>query len=159
MIHSAWPTVSPVANIVFTLFCFAGSVVRTDIWTCAKTMIPTDRDRELAEWISFIISMSSLRWEVNKKGQLFWGNLFWNFAKFLRKRSHANHGKKHRTNNNGDWKEEVELIQGVQYKMTFLFHGVTVWLDTISLICGFSVKIIINLLSFYILSLNNRKVI
>ena len=46
MIHSARPTVSPVANIVFALFCFARFCkVGTDGRTkCAKTMIPTGRD-------------------------------------------------------------------------------------------------------------------
>ena len=54
MIHSARPTVSPVANIVFVwyLFCFekwGRTYVRT---ICAKTMITTDRDRGSASWIN-----------------------------------------------------------------------------------------------------------
>ena len=53
MIHSARPTVSPVANIVFWFFVFldlkSGEYIRT---TCAKTMIPTGRDCVLAEWIN-----------------------------------------------------------------------------------------------------------
>ena len=50
MIHSARPTVSPVANIVFC--CFV--LLDFEKWgrtTCAKTMIPTDRDCGSAEWI------------------------------------------------------------------------------------------------------------
>ena len=49
MIHSARPTVSPVANIVFALnlFCF-------EKWgrtTCAKTVITTGRDSGSSSWI------------------------------------------------------------------------------------------------------------
>ena len=51
MIHSARPTVSPVANIVFCCFVFL-DLKRGDGRTiCAKTMIPTGRDFGLAEWI------------------------------------------------------------------------------------------------------------
>ena len=62
MIHSARPTVSPVVNFVFALFCFARFwKVETDgrdVWmyvrtTCAKTIIPTRRDCGSAEWIHF----------------------------------------------------------------------------------------------------------
>ena len=67
MIHSSKPTVSPVAKIVFFLFC----LVRFEKWgrtdgrtygrtyertTCAKTMIPTGRDCGSAEWINWHIS-------------------------------------------------------------------------------------------------------
>ena len=47
---------SPVANVVFTLFCFARSLkVGTDErTTCANTIIPTGRDFGLAEWIDFL---------------------------------------------------------------------------------------------------------
>ena len=54
MIHSARPTVSPVANIVFTknLFHFQ-KWERTDgCTTCAQTMITTGRDCGSAEWIN-----------------------------------------------------------------------------------------------------------
>ena len=52
MIHSVRPTVSPVANIVFTLLDFE-KWGRTDgRTTCAKTMIPTGRDFGLAKWIN-----------------------------------------------------------------------------------------------------------
>ena len=59
MIHSARPTVSPVANIVFASFCFArfwkvGTDGRT---TCAKTIIPTGCDCGSAEWINNCISI------------------------------------------------------------------------------------------------------
>ena len=57
MIHSARPTVTPVANIVFfLLYCFA----RFEKWgmdgrtTCAKTIIPTGRGCGLAEWINIL---------------------------------------------------------------------------------------------------------
>ena len=56
MIHSTRPIVKPVANIVFCCFVFLDlkSVdARTDGLTiCAKTIIPTGRYFELAEWIN-----------------------------------------------------------------------------------------------------------
>ena len=54
MIRSARPTVSPLENIVFALFCFASFLkVGTDgRKICAITMIPTGRDCGVAEWIS-----------------------------------------------------------------------------------------------------------
>ena len=56
MIHSARPTVTTLANIVFCLSCFARFyIVGTDGGTtCAKTIIPTDRECVLAEWINFL---------------------------------------------------------------------------------------------------------
>ena len=52
MIHSARPTATPVANIVFCYFVLL-NLESGDGWTtCAKTMIPTGRDCGLAEWIN-----------------------------------------------------------------------------------------------------------
>ena len=63
MIHSARPTVSPRANILFTwnLFCFE-TWGRTNGWTtCAKTMITIGRDCGSASWInSFVLFISYL---------------------------------------------------------------------------------------------------
>ena len=56
MNHSARPIVTPLANIVFCCFVFLdlkSGDGRTDVrTTCAKSMIPTDRDFGLAEWIN-----------------------------------------------------------------------------------------------------------
>ena len=58
MIHSARPTVSPIAKHCFLLFCFA----RFEKWertdrrtTCAKTMIHAGRNFGLAEWINSVL--------------------------------------------------------------------------------------------------------
>ena len=51
MIHSARPTVSPVANIVFCCFVYLDLKSGDGRTTCAKTIIPTGRDFGLAEWI------------------------------------------------------------------------------------------------------------
>ena len=52
MIHSARPTVSPVANIVFALFFFFARFYKVyRQMTCTKTMIPTRCDCGLAWWI------------------------------------------------------------------------------------------------------------
>ena len=56
MIHSARPTVTPVENIVFHCFVLLdlkSGDGRTRRTTCAKTMIPTGRDCELAVWINY----------------------------------------------------------------------------------------------------------
>ena len=52
MIHSARPTVLPVANIVFNLFWFAKFWKVDGQATFVKTMITTGRDCGLAEWIN-----------------------------------------------------------------------------------------------------------
>ena len=59
MIHLARPTVSPVANIVFTLF---GSILKSGDGrtTCAKTMIPTGSDCGFAEWIKKLINVRKI---------------------------------------------------------------------------------------------------
>ena len=68
MIHSVRPTVSSVANIVFTLFYFA------KFWTCAKTIIPTGRDCGLAEWINFLLFVGD---DLCEKKYIFssWGKM------------------------------------------------------------------------------------
>ena len=59
LIHLAWPTVSPVADIVLTstLFCFEKwrRVCRHKYrrMTCVKTMISTGRECGLAKWIHY----------------------------------------------------------------------------------------------------------
>ena len=55
MIHSTRPTVSPLANIVFTLFweILKSGDERTDIQTPrVKIVITTGRDWRLASWIN-----------------------------------------------------------------------------------------------------------
>ena len=52
MIHSARPTVSPVANIFFRLKFVLFWEVETDGRTCAKTMITTGRDCGSGKWIN-----------------------------------------------------------------------------------------------------------
>ena len=52
MIHSVWPIVTPVANIVFCCFVFLDLKSGDGRSTCAKTMTPTSRDFWLAEWIN-----------------------------------------------------------------------------------------------------------
>ena len=54
MIHPGRPTVSSVANIVFTwnLFCFEKFGRTHGRTTCAKMMITTGHDCGLAEWIN-----------------------------------------------------------------------------------------------------------
>ena len=79
MIHSARPIVSPVANIVFALFCFArfwkvGTDGRT---TCAQTMITTGRDCGAAEWIN-----NYYKTGVIKSAQFF--KRSYNFQKMVR---------------------------------------------------------------------------
>ena len=58
-IHSAWPTVSPVANMIFVSFC----LLDFEMWgrtTCAKTVIPTGRDYGSAEWINYWAELQDL---------------------------------------------------------------------------------------------------
>ena len=52
MIHSARPTVSPVAKHCFVLLGFEKWGLTDIRTTCAKTMIPTGRDCGSAEWIN-----------------------------------------------------------------------------------------------------------
>ena len=51
VIPSTRPIVTPVANIVFQLFCFS-RIEKLERTTCAKTKDPTDRDFGLTEWIN-----------------------------------------------------------------------------------------------------------
>ena len=53
MIHSARPIVKPVANIVFCCFVFLDLKSGDGRTACAKTIIPTESDFGLAEWINF----------------------------------------------------------------------------------------------------------
>ena len=55
MIHSARPIVTPVANIVFALFCFSRFEKwgRTDGQHVRKMIPTTGRDFGLAEWINY----------------------------------------------------------------------------------------------------------
>ena len=70
MIHSARPTVSPVANIVFCCFVLLNLKSGDRQTTYAKTMIPTGRDCELAEWINCV--------SVTFEQVSFIGSLIWN---------------------------------------------------------------------------------
>ena len=61
MIYSARSTV---ANIVFNLLCRFWKVGTDGRTTCVKTMIPTDRDCGLAEWIKEWLPQTSHEWPV-----------------------------------------------------------------------------------------------
>ena len=97
MIHSAKPTVSPVANIVFCLFCLLDFKKwgRTDgrtyeRTTCAKTMIPTGCDCGPAEWINYIqMPNGILCYELVSESSMPRKKLTWNYLSIWAWHSHG----------------------------------------------------------------------